>query len=60
MRRIDLSFVLVGHTKFSPDRHFGYFKKLFRPSSVSTLVEIVSVVERSTTARQNIPQLIKD
>lgn len=54
---IELSFMLVGHTKFSPDRHFGTFKKAFRVSSVSSLVEIVSVVERSTT---NIPQVIRD
>ena len=26
---IELSFRVVGHTKFSSDRHFGYFKKLF-------------------------------
>ena len=27
---IELSFMLVGHTKFSPDCHFGTFKKAFR------------------------------
>ena len=57
---IELSCMLVGHTKFSPDRHFGYFKKLFRHSSVSTLAEIATVVQRSTTAAQNVPQLIQD
>ena len=52
---IELSFMLVGHTKFSPDRHFGTFKKAFRVSSVSTLAEIATVVERTST---NTPQLI--
>ena len=52
--RIELSFMLVGHTRFSPDRHFGTFKKAFR---VSTLAEIAMVAERTST---NIPQLIRD
>ena len=50
--------MIVGHTKFSPDRFFGMFKK-FRRSSVSTLTEVVSVAERSTTSGQLIPQLIR-
>ena len=50
--------MLVGHTKFSPDRHFGYFNMLFHHSSISTIGEIASVGERSTTAKQNVPQLI--
>ncbi len=49
--------MLVGHTKFSPDRHFGVFKKSFRVSSVSSLIEVKSVVERSSA---NVPQTIKD
>lgn len=56
---MELSFMIVGHTKFSPDRFFGMFKKLFRRSSVSTLAEVVSVAERSTTSGQIIPQLIR-
>ena len=51
--------MIVGHTKFSPDRFFGMFKKLFRQSSVSTLAEVVSVAERSTTSGQLFPQLIR-
>ena len=51
---IELSFILVGHTKFSPDRYFGTFKKAFR---VSTLPEIAMVVERTST---NTPQLIRN
>ena len=55
---MELSFMIVGHTKFSPDRFFSMFKKLFRRSSVSTLAEVVSVAERSTTSGQIVPQLI--
>ena len=40
---IELSFMLVGHTKFSPDRHF---KKAFHVSSVA---EITTVAERTST-----------
>ena len=55
---IELSFTLVGHTKFSPDRFFGLIKKVYRHSSVSSLSELVGVVERSTIQQQNIAQLI--
>ena len=54
---IELSFMLVGHTKFSPDRHFGTFKKAFRVSPLSTLAEISAVVDKTST---NIPQLIRN
>ena len=55
---IELSFTLVGHTKYSPDRFFGLIKKVYRHSSVSSLSELVGVVERSTIQQQNIAQLI--
>jgi hypothetical protein len=57
---IELSFMLVGHTKFSPDRYFGLFKKVFRRSSVSTLAEISAVADRATTSGQIVPQVIRD
>ena len=57
-KSIELSFMLTGHTKFSPDRFFGLFKKMFRRSSVSTLSDIELVVKRSTKAHQNIPQCL--
>lgn len=57
---IELSFMLTGHTKFSPDR---FFEKVFRRSSVSTLSDIHMymynvelVMKRSTKTDQNIPQ----
>ena len=51
--------MIVGHTKFSPDRFFGMFKKLFCRSSVSTLTEIATVADRSTNSSQIVPQLIQ-
>ena len=57
---MELSFMIVGHTKFSLDRFFGMFKKLFRRSSVSTLSEVVSVTKKSTTSGKIIPQLIRN
>ena len=31
---IELNFMIAGHTKFAPDRHFGSFKSLFRKTCV--------------------------
>ena len=45
--------MLVGHTKFVPDRYFGLIKKRFRRSSVDTIVDIARVVHESTTTTQN-------
>ena len=53
---ITISFLLVGHSKFSPDWCFGLFKRLFKRTKVSTLEEIAGVVHRSATV--NHPQLV--
>ena len=42
-----MSFLVVGHTKFSPDWAFGLFKRLFRRTSVGSLKTITEVVDRS-------------
>ena len=44
-RTITISFLIVGHTKFSPDWCFGLFKQKFRRTKVSCLDDIVKVVE---------------
>ena len=49
----ELSFMLPGHTQFSPDRFFGLTKRKYRRTKVSSLVEIREVVETSTTGGQN-------
>jgi hypothetical protein len=45
---ITMSFLPVGHTKFSPDPAFGVFKSKFRRSDVNNLTELVGVVLDST------------
>ena len=37
---VELPFMLVGHTKFSPDHYFGLIKKVYRRSTVSTIFDI--------------------
>ncbi len=35
--KITLSFLVVGHTKFTPDWCFGLFKRLYRRTSIGSL-----------------------
>ena len=44
---ITISFLVTGHTKFSPDWCFGLFKRLFRRTKVSCISDIASVAEKS-------------
>ena len=44
---VTLSFMVVGHTKFSPDWCFGLLKQRYRRSRVGCLDNIVKVVEES-------------
>ena len=53
---ITMSFMLVGHTKFSPDWCFGLLKQKYRKSYVSCLQDIVDVVNQS--ADVNTAQLV--
>ena len=55
-KEITISFLLVGHTKFTPDWCFGLFKRLFKRTKVSTLEEIAGVVQRSSAV--NYPQVV--
>ncbi len=50
---IHLSFMLVGHTKFSPDGYFGLIKKRYRRSKVYTYDHLVDVIELSTIGGYN-------
>ena len=54
-----LSFMLAGHTKFAPDRHFGLFKKVYRRTRVDTISCLQRVVENSSTCGANKAQLIR-
>ena len=55
-RTITVSFLIVGHTKFSPDWCFGLFKQAFRLTKIGCLDDIVKVVESS--AMVNYAQLV--
>ena len=54
--QIILSFLIVGHTKFSPDWCFGLLKQRFRRTKVSCLAELEQVV--NTSAEANVAQLV--
>lgn len=51
----ELSFMLVGHTKFAPDRFFSLFKRLYRRSLVDTMTDVVRVVQESSTCEKKRP-----
>jgi len=57
-RRIEISFMLVGHTKFSPDWCFGLLKQRFRVTEVGCLDDLVRVV--TSSAEVNEAQLVGD
>ena len=44
---ISVSFLIVEHTKFAPDRCFGLLKRAFQRSRVGCLNNIVRMVEES-------------
>ncbi len=54
--QITLSFLVVGHTKFSPDWCFGLFKRLYRRTKVGSLKELSRVVNDSACC--NFAQLV--
>ena len=54
--RITLSFLIVGHTKFSPDWCFGLLKQRFRRTKVACLSDLEQVV--NVSAEANIAQLV--
>ena len=54
--KITLSFLVVGHTKFSPDWCFGLLKQRLRRTNVGSLGDIAEVVNNSANA--NVAQLV--
>ena len=55
-QKITLSFLVVSHTKFSPDWCFGLLKQRLRRTNVSCLDDIAEVVDNSAIA--NVAQLV--
>ena len=51
-RNVTLSFMLVGHTKFSPDWCFGLLKQRYRRTYVSSLQDITRVVTESADVNE--------
>ena len=53
---ITYSFLVVGHTKFSPDWCCGLFKRLFKRTRVDCMADVAAVVDKSAVC--NISQLV--
>jgi hypothetical protein len=51
-RKITISFLVVGHTKFSPDWCFGLLKRLYRRTNITCLEDICSTVEKSAVCNK--------
>jgi hypothetical protein len=58
-KRITYSFMVAGHTKFSPDGFFGLFKLKLKNSEVDNLEDLVNVIASSTNG-YNVAQTIYD
>lgn len=52
--KIELSFLIVGHTKFSPDGYFGLIKRHYRRSQVYTYDQLADIVESSSRNGHNV------
>ena len=57
---ITLSFMIPGHTKFSPDWCFGLLKKKYRRSKVGGLTDLVGVVNESASVNVAQPTGLED
>lgn len=55
-KRITYSFMVPGHTKFSPDGFFGLIKLKLRKSEVDDIDDLIEIVNNSTTAMYNLAQ----
>jgi hypothetical protein len=56
--KITYSFMVAGHTKFTPDGFFGLFKLKLRQSEVDDMEDLVKVVKESTIGGYNVAQTI--
>ena len=46
--KIELAFMVAGHTKFSPDYGFGVFKRLYRHSELNSVEEVCGMMGKSS------------
>ncbi len=54
---ITISFMLPGHTKFSPDSIFGLYKLCYRKNNVDSLHEAVDCCKKATKKSEIIPHV---
>ena len=59
-KQITLSFMIPGHTKFSPDWCFGLMKKRYRRTKVGGLTDLVGVVNESASVNIAQPTGLED
>lgn len=59
-RRLEFSLMEAGHTKFSPDWHFGLWKLKWRNFTAETMNDVAESVRMSSRNGHNIPQLVND
>ena len=59
-QEITLSFMIAGHTKFSPDWCFGLWKKRYRRTQVGGLSDLVDVVNQSSSVNHAQPTSQQD
>lgn len=52
--KIELSFLVVGHTKFSPDGNEGLVKRHYRRSQVVTIEQLAHIIESSSKNGHNV------
>ena len=57
---ITYSFMVAGHTKFSPDGFFGLFKLKLWKAEVDNLDDLIQVVKDSTVGKYNLAQTVFD
>ena len=59
--RIELHFMLPGHTKFRPDSYFGLFKKHYRRQDhVDNMADLADCIQQCGQNVTCVPQLCKD
>ncbi len=59
-KKITLSFMLTGHTKFAPDGYFGLIKMKYRRSKIYTYKQMADVIKASTPGGHNICQTYRN
>ena len=56
IEEIEINLLISGHTKFSPDRHFGYAKKAFNShDNIETYLDAIKIIENSANNQIIIP-----